>query len=120
MSLNTMRSSRFGERRGKVGQLTQQRIGIATPNSSVSVQVKCSPAVSTSWGRASAGNRNREMHQPAQLIVNGSKNPVADAEDTSVMWTLPPSGDSPEFGIISSHSHAADSRSVYFIEVLYI
>lgn len=55
-----------------------------------SVAMKCVPAVSTTLGRAELGKENRPSAQLAQLIVNGSKNPVADAEDTSVMCSFFP------------------------------
>ena len=70
--------------------LTQLRMGIACPHISGSVLVKWSPAVSTTLGRAASGIPNKDMAQPAHCIVKGSKKPVADAEETSVMWILLP------------------------------
>lgn len=64
--------------------LTQQTIGISTPNICLGVTPKF-VVVSTIFGKMWDGIFNKLNIQVAHFIVNGSNSPVADALETSVI-----------------------------------
>lgn len=72
----------------KFVSLTQLKIGMACPQIFGEVAVKCGPAVSTTVGNMLMRMPKSVAAQLAHCIMNGSKKPVAEADDASVTWIL--------------------------------
>lgn len=74
----------ISKRKSMLLNLTQQTIGISTPNICFGVTPKF-VIVSTISGNTCDGIFNKLNIQVAHFIVNGSNSPVADALETSVI-----------------------------------